>query len=83
MSDEESNSDVTPLLSFAPNTNFWVLRAEGGKFYDDFIDDNYIGIRYNKVTIADLEELKESDEILSEDSVKELYKKKYDPEGEK
>lgn len=83
MSDEESNSDVTPLLSFAPNTNFWVLRAEGGKFYDDFIDDNYIGIRYNKVTIADLEELKESDEFLSEDSVKELYKKKYDPEGEK
>lgn len=83
MSDEESNSDVTPLLSFAPNTNFWVLRAEGGKFYDDFIEDNYIGIRYNKVTIADLEELKESDEILSEDSVKELYKKKYDPEGKK
>lgn len=83
MSDEESNSDVTPLLSFAPNTNFWVLRAEGGKFYDDFIDDNYIGIRYNKVTIADLEELKESDEILSEDSVKELYKKKYDPESKK
>ena len=83
MSDEESNSDVTPLLSFVPNTNFWVLRAEGGKFYDDFIDDNYIGIRYNKVTIADLEELKESDEILSEDSVKELYKKKYDPEGTK
>lgn len=83
MEDEENNSEVTPLLSFAPDTNFWVIRAEGGKFYDDFIDDNYIGIRYNMVTVADLTELKESDEILSEDSVKELYKKKYDPKGKK
>ena len=83
MNDDENNSKVTPLLSFAPDTNFWVIRAEGGKFYDDFIDDNYIGVRYNMVTIADLKKLKESDEILSEDAVKELYKKKYDPKGKK
>lgn len=81
--DKSKSTKATPLLSFAPNTNFWVIRAEGGKFYDDFIDDNYIGIRYNMVTIADLEELKGSDEILSEDTVKELYKKKYDPKGKK
>lgn len=83
MNSKENDPNITPLLSFTPNTNFWVIRAEGGKYYDDFIDDNYIGIRYNKVTIADLEELKKSDEILSEDTVKELYKKKYDPKDKK
>lgn len=83
MNNKENDPNITPLLSFTSNTNFWVIRAVGGKYYDDFIDDNYIGIRYNKVTIADLEELKKSDEILSEDTVKELYKKKYDPKDKK
>lgn len=80
MNDEDA---TIPVLSFKSNTKFWVLRAEGGKYYDDFIDNNYIGIRYNKVTIANLNELKESDKIISEDNIKELYKQKYDPKGKK
>lgn len=79
----KNSLEATPILSFSSNTNFWVVRAEGGKYYNDFIDNNYIGIRYNKVTIADLEKLKESDEITSEDTVKELYRKMYDPKGTK
>lgn len=83
MENEEKKPNITNILSFASNTNFWVVRAEGGKFYDDFIDNNYIGIRYNKVTIADLNKLKTSSKIISEDTVKELYKQEYDPKGEK
>lgn len=75
---------TTPLLSFDPNINFWILRAEGGKYYDDFIDDNYIGIRYNKVTISDLVTLQnKSDIVISENVVRDLYREKYDPLGEK
>lgn len=75
---------TTPLLSFDPNINFWILRAEGGKYYDDFIDDNYIGIRYNKVMISDLVTLQnKSDIVISENVVRDLYREKYDPLGEK
>lgn len=54
MENEEKKPNITNILSFASNTNFWVVRAEGGKFYDDFIgnvyDKLYKGVKANRNT---------------------------------
>ena len=70
--------DEFSVLTFHDDTKFWIVRAEGGKYFDDFIDDNYIGIRYNKVTIKDLESIQTRNEIPSVDTVKDIYKEIYD-----
>ena len=69
--------DEFSVLTFHDDTKFWIVRAEGGKYFDDFIDDNYIGIRYNKVTIKDLESIQTRNEIPSVDTVKDIYKEIY------
>lgn len=64
------------ILTFNDDNNFWIVRAEGGKYFDDFLDDKYIGIRYNKVTIKSLIENKD-DLMPSVDTVKNVYKAAY------
>ena len=53
------------ILQFDDNNQFWLIRAEGGKFLDDFINNEYVGIKYNRVTIGDLNELKKQKSILT------------------
>lgn len=36
------------LPSLDPNVNYWLFRANGGQYYDDFNAGNYIGIGWNK-----------------------------------
>lgn len=75
--DNGMENDFDCVVSFDKNVNFWILRANGGKYLDDFIDDNYIGIQYNKVFVADLMDL-DHNRITSVESVKDLYIEKYE-----
>lgn len=67
------------MIEFSESTNFWIIRAEGGNLYDDFIDDNYIGIRYNEVTVSDILNIDYFDiEGLDPvNSIRKLYYSKY------
>lgn len=65
------------ILSFNSCTKFWIVRAEGGKYFDDFIADNYIGIRYNKVTINSLKTIQTNNKLPSVDTVKDIYRDIY------
>ncbi|WP_276804357.1 hypothetical protein [Lactobacillus hominis] len=64
------------ILKFSNKTNFWLLRAEGGKYFSDFLNNDYIGIRYNKLTINDIENLQQQEVVTLED-IKQLMFKQY------
>ena len=45
------------LPIFNDDNRFWLIRAEGGKFFDDFVNNDYVGIKYNRITIKELNKL--------------------------
>ncbi|KRL48006.1 hypothetical protein FD48_GL001274 [Lactiplantibacillus paraplantarum DSM 10667] len=57
---DESNSVSTPILSIPESTNYWLVRADGGKYYSDFLEDGFIAIANNKITIASINKRKQS-----------------------
>lgn len=38
------------------NSDYWLFRANGGKYYTDFNLNNYVGIGWNDITLDDIEE---------------------------
>lgn len=66
---------MDPYLELIPripkNRSYWLVRTNGGKYYDDFIKGNFIGIAWNKITSNDIfvdfnknqKDLKNTDDI--------------------
>lgn len=71
-----------PILKFNDSINFWLIRANGGKYYDDFINNEYVGIKYNLLTIAALKELGKS-ALVSSDDVRNMMFEKYNTSAKK
>ncbi len=46
------------LPSLDTNVNYWLFRANGGQYYDDFNSGNYIGIGWDKISLKYLEDIK-------------------------
>lgn len=42
------------IPSTDPNNQYWLVRAEGGKYYNDFYSNNYIAIGWNVITQEDI-----------------------------
>jgi hypothetical protein len=53
---------------------YWFVRTNGGKYYKDFYENNYIGICWNEIT--NLNEIRKSDK----DQLRELIKTTYPDE---
>lgn len=64
------------IFHFNDRINFWLVRADGGKYFDDFVNNDYIGIKYNRVTIKDLNKIRK-ESIVSLDTVRDLMFKEY------
>lgn len=45
---------------FNEDRNYWFIRTQDGAYYDDFMNDNYVGIEWNK--ISDLQYIKQASE---------------------
>lgn len=39
------------ILNIPKTTNYWLVRADGGKYFDDFFLNNFIAISNNEVTL--------------------------------
>lgn len=72
---DKMNSEIS-ILKFNRKTNFWLLRAEGGKYFSDFLNNDYIGIKYNKLTIDNIKKLQKQEFVTLED-IKQLMFKQY------
>lgn len=60
--------DVQEFLNDLPhldsNSNYWLVRANGGDYFTDFNLNSYIGIGWNEITLDDIQESNNSNEQL-------------------
>ena len=69
------------VFKFNDKIDFWLIRADGGKYYDDFVNNDYIGIRYNRITVDELNKLA-NENIISVDAIKDLMFDQYAKENQ-
>lgn len=51
---EMSHKNQIEIYQFNSRAKYWLVRADGGKYYDDFKYNHFISIHHNQVTLADL-----------------------------
>lgn len=68
--------EVINILDIPTETGYWLVRADGGKYYEDFFLNNFISISDNAIT---LESIKETESLtgITVDHYKNLYLEKY------
>jgi hypothetical protein len=49
---------IKNLPSLDTSVNYWLFRANGGQYYDDFNSGNYIGIGWDKISLKYLDQIK-------------------------
>lgn len=49
-------SIITNLPQVDPKTKYWLVRGEGGAFYDDFVINNYIAIGWNEISVKEVDQ---------------------------
>lgn len=59
-----------PVLS--PTANYWLVRADGGKYYDDFRTGDYIGINWDHIGETEISDA-EDDSTMLKIKVSEKY----------
>ena len=66
-----SHKNQIEIYQFNSRAKYWLVRAEGGKYYDDFKYNHFISIHHNRVTLADLQT---TDLLLTAEKTIEHYK---------
>lgn len=66
------------ILKIPDDMGYWLLRADGGKFYEDFFLNGFIAISDNNVDLKSINTLEEKSIAgITIDHIKELYQKEY------
>ncbi|MCD5076665.1 hypothetical protein [Enterococcus gallinarum] len=76
----EKQLNRIPVLEIPKETKYWVVRANGGEYYQDFLENNFIAIGDDKITKKNLDEKKKQDGFHDLDSIeilKVIYGEKY------
>ncbi|UTX64473.1 hypothetical protein [Streptococcus constellatus] len=66
-----SHKNQIEIYQFNSRAKYWLVRADGGKYYDDFKYNHFISIHHNQVTLADLQT---TDLLLTTEKTIEHYK---------
>lgn len=69
-----------PILEIPKDTKYWVIRANGGEYYDDFFDNNFVAIGDDKITQKFLKEKQKQagfHDLRSIEILKIIYEEKY------
>ncbi|WP_270297992.1 hypothetical protein [Streptococcus parasanguinis] len=59
------------LIELKSNTRYWLVRADGGKYYEHFKHHSFISVHHNEIT---LEKLQSSTLLLTKEKNIEYYK---------
>lgn len=71
-------NDANSILKIPGNTGYWLVRADGGKYYEDFFLNNFIAISDNEITLEKISEsAKGSIAGIAIEHYKTLYKEVY------
>lgn len=52
---ENPSEIITSLPTINPDSNYWLVRAQSGVFFDDFIANQYVGVGFDEVTLNDVQ----------------------------
>ncbi|MFC2948510.1 hypothetical protein [Virgibacillus sediminis] len=75
--DNELTKQVS-VLEIPDDIGYWLLRADGGKYYDDFFLNNFIAISDNKISLEKLRDYQENSIAgITLDHYKQVYKDTY------
>jgi hypothetical protein len=47
---------ISALPHLSSSSDYWLVRTNGGKFYTDFINNEYVGIGVSRVTLEDIDD---------------------------
>lgn len=61
----EEDDDKYTWLEIPTDTNYWLVRATGGKYYTDFLETSTISILNNKVSVKDINDSLENNQATS------------------
>jgi len=69
-------AEITNILDIPTETGYWLVRADGGKYYDDFFLNNFISISDNEIS---LESIKQTESLtgITIEHYKNLYINEY------
>ncbi|MEA0565049.1 hypothetical protein [Lysinibacillus irui] len=66
------------ILEIPSDTGYWLVRADGGKYYDDFFLNNFIAISDNEITLELINQCKKKSIVgITLDHYKNLYRETY------
>src|SRR5690606_34184335 len=66
------------VLEIPDETGYWLLRADGGKYYEDFFLNNFIAISDNEITLEKINESHDNSIAgITLDHYKNIYKEEY------
>lgn len=51
------------IVEIESGINYWLVRAEGGKYFDDFLQNSFISISNNEINLETLENVPENMEV--------------------
>lgn len=75
--DEEKIIESLGIPIIDHNRQYWFVRTDGGRLYEEFRNDNYIAIGFNEYINPKLfEELESKDEFSLKEEIKEKYETK-------
>ncbi|MBC6165732.1 hypothetical protein HCA15_03655 [Listeria booriae] len=63
---------LNKVLQVSDETNFWFIRAQGGKYYEDFVQNDFIAISDNKLSLNFIQSFKKRNKISIENSQPEI-----------
>lgn len=66
------------ILEIPEDMGYWLVRADGGKYYEDFFLNNFIAVSDNEITLEDIKDSAKGAFVgITVDHYKELYREKY------
>ncbi len=72
-----SNKDINEFVNDIPEIserNYWMVRTNGGAYFEDFVEKGFIGINYNKINLSQIESVKTAGQT-GRNSLEEIVKK--------
>ena len=69
----ENINEVVKMLGIkviSDNRNYWLVRTDGGKYFNDFFFDEYIAIGWNKINLSEIDQ---GNKKQTKEKIEELY----------
>ncbi|EQE00566.1 hypothetical protein QAS_4091 [Clostridioides difficile CD9] len=65
------------ILSIPDSTNYWLVRANGGQFLSDYIENGFMSLAHNLVTTKQIKDPNSPKNVLGDTDIRQIYANNY------